>query len=245
MDSPSPKAVLNPKSPKRPRSRLSSLLPFKALRKSYDNTTPDEQSRPQTPSATSTISSNRPSLKKKVSGMFGKRNSSLGTDFMPGEYYTNGHEAGQTNTATETVEEDRSATPTPIENMPTMTKRKSGTFWRRKSSLGLGTALENETPGWSAAQKENSIDIDAAHANGNGNGAKRPVSSENEQNYRDGDGVVIPGIAQVNTEKSLPESPPLSPLVQRSDSPPPQLPEFVGGGGDLGCEEMFRDFGID
>ena len=60
------------------------------------------------------------------------------------------------------------------------------------------------------------------------------------------DGVNVP---MTGTDKQLPDIP-LSPVTNleeidftptRSYSPPPQLPELVGGGGGLGGEDLFKD----
>lgn len=111
--------------------------------------------------------------------------------------------------------EGRSSTPAlPGEEPLTPNKRKSATFWRRKSTQSLADALENQIPGR----------------------GKRPSAGDDvSRAHRDHDVAM----GDMDTEKMLPQA--HEAPITRSDSPPPQLPEFVGAGGGLGGEDLFRD----
>ena len=162
--------------------------------------------------------STRPSLRKKMSGTFWKRKSSLGASFAAGDQeHTNGHTGspatnGQAHTTIS--EESRPATPVLGDESPRMKKRRSGIFWRRKSNLTLAGTLNAEKQGWGSKQSESGI-----NENGNENAKIDTVQVERKL-----------------SEKHSPPPPP------RSYSPPPQLPEFIGGGGDLDLgEDFFKD----
>lgn len=212
----------NSKSPKRP-SSIRNFLSFKALRRSYDNTSPDASGyRPSSPSTESTTSSLRPSLNKKSSGSFWKRKSSMGMTFgKEGESGDGPTSPGLNNdTVLEEEGEGRSPTPGPGSDFPTMKKRKSGTFWRRKSSATLASTIDaNGDTG--VGQNSNAIGTTNGEQNGiNGRHAEDAVmrGQENE--------TPLSEIKMVPT---------------RSWSPPPQIPDFVGGGAGLGADDMFKD----
>ena len=129
--------------------------------------------------------------------------------------------------------EQRPMSPAPEENIQGVQKRKSGTFWRRKSSLNLSSAFaamngkENQPQnvgmngGSTVATANNTHEGPNGLTNGKHEG-EEDVADEDEE-----------------TEKSL--SVMEEPLPPRSYSPPPQLPMFVGGGGGLGGEDLFKD----
>ena len=204
-------------------SSMRNLLPFKMMRRSYESTSPDTSNfRPTTPGEESVTSSGRPSLRKKMSGSFWRRKSSLGTTFVPGqEGEGNGHAERQDDTI---MEDSRPATPALEDTPPPLKKRKSSTFWRRKSSLTLADTLNAEKQGWGSKPSESAV-------NGNGNGHGYGGTSQMERKVSD----------RLGRKSSEPQSP-HSPPPPRSYSPPPQLPEFVGGGEGLGLgEDFFRE----
>ena len=107
-------------------------------------------------------------------------------------------------------EEARSPTPGPGSDSPTVRRRKSGTFWKRRSSMSLATAF--------AANGG----TDTLH--GTMNGHKEDVTVDGQEN-----------------EQPLAISPISDLRLKRSWSPPPQIPAFIGGGGSLGGEDLFKD----
>lgn len=132
----------------------------------------------------------------------------------------------------ETVLEDegegRAPTPAPGSDFPTMKKRKSGTFWRRKSSWGMGTALGEDGTG--AGPNQSIIGATSPNTNGGhsvinrGRGEDVTINSQEDERS--------PSDAELET-----------PRVEsiRSASPPPQIPDFIGAGGGLGGEDLFKD----
>ena len=119
-------------------------------------------------------------------------------------------------------EEAKSPTPRPGSAFPTVGKRKSGTFWRRSSSLGLAAAFgANGSTGGGQNGATNGTMNGGHHGT---NGHKEDITVDEQEN-----------------EKPLPLSPTSDLEKQRSWSPPPQLPAFVGGGGSLGGDELFKD----
>lgn len=136
------------------------------------------------------------------------------------------------------AEEQRPLTPAPEDELQDAPRRKSGTFWRRKSSLSLGnaflgingkenqpqnTGLNGGSPGpmgGNAVEGQNSL------TNGR-HGAEEDTAEEDT------------AMEDLDTEKEWPELE--EPLPPRSYSPPPQLPEFVGGGVGLGGADLFKD----
>lgn len=218
------------KSPKRP-SSVRNFLSFKALRRSYDNASLNSQNdRPESAGGASMTSSLRPSLHKKRSGTFWRRKSSLGM------VYGEDTSASPTSTATRgesVVDEKRPLTPAPEDEIQSMPKRKSGTFWRRKSSLNLSNAF--------AAMNGKENQPQNAGSNGGSNGATGDNTNGEQNGLTNGkhEGEEDVTMEDLDTEQSLPESE--EPLPPRSYSPPPQLPMFVGGGGGLGGEDMFKD----
>ena len=146
----------------------------------------------------------------------------------------------------ETVKDEpsqlRSPTPGPGSEFPTIKKRKSGTFWRRRSSLGINAAMA----GPEDTETEQSAYPNAA-SNGTPatsmNGGQNRVSSRdqgglnNGQNAMNGKEDLDYVLEEQDEQKPLPD---IGMLPARSWSPPPQLPDFVGGGGGLG-EDLFKD----
>lgn len=103
--------------------------------------------------------------------------------------------------------------------------------------MGLATAFG---PNGSTKEGANGTMNGAANASTNGE------YSDSNGNHKD---MAVGGR---EIEKQLPDLPlsPLSPASQtnfeeemlpRSYSPPPQLPEFVGAGGGLGGDDLFKD----
>ena len=221
-DTPSP----NSKSPRRPSVR--NLLSFKALRRSYDNVSLG--SRPASAGGQSLTASLPPTLNKKRSGTFWRRKSSLGMNF--------GEDTPSSPTSTvprdeSVAEEQRPMTSAPEEDNPRAQRRKSGTFWRRKSSLNLNTAFAamngKENQPQNGGLNGGTTAINSDHANEGQNGMLNGNHEKEEETTME----------DAETENSLPEID--EPLPPRTYSPPPQLPEFVGGGGGLGGEDMFKD----
>ena len=121
------------------------------------------------------------------------------------------------------VEEDaRSPTPGPGSDFPIVGKRKSGTFWRRRSSMGLATAFGANGSTGGGQNGATSGTMNGGHNEMNGH--KEDITVDGQEN-----------------EKPLPLSPTSDLERQRSWSPPPQLPAFIGGGGSLGGEDLFKD----
>ena len=221
------------KSPKRP-SSVRNLLSFKALRRSSNHTSPDTHGmRPTSPSAESTLSSSQPSLNKKRSGSFWRRKSSLGMTF--GREGENEDGLSSPGISSEPVLEEESSVispmPGPGSDFPTMKKRKSGTFWRRKSSLGMASAMgaSGEPEGRPSESMNGVSNGRQSVTNGrhsNVSGQQNGVNGSHEESSMNG---------HPETEKPLPVAP------TRSWSPPPQLPAFIGGGGGFGGDDLFKD----
>lgn len=189
-----------------------------------------------------------------MSGSFWKRKSSLGqSSFQPGEDGQIQHESHGTNGVEDDTihEESRPTTPALVEDSPPRS-RKSGTFWRRKSSLTLGQTMEAAKQGWGVENK-NGVEGappgtravsgpaafgSSANGNGNGNGsgtANRLAGMQRINTKHSGQQRAEP-LSPVETETMSPTTT-ISPV--RTYSPPPQLPEFVGGGGGLGLDDDF------
>ena len=137
-------------------------------------------------------------------------------------------------TGVETVMEEaqvRSPTPGPGSDFPLVQKRKSGTFWRRKSSLSLASGFNGNTE---SEVRQNGGIVGTTNGIHNAiNGG--PNGTEREQHGMNGDHRDII-MEEADTDKPLPALN-LSPI--RSKSPPPQLPAFVGGGEGFG--DLFKD----
>ena len=236
-DTPSPaQEPQNMSSPSTPESspaskaskRLSSmrnLLPFKVMRRSSEPNSPDSSSfRPTTPGQESIASSGRSSLRKKRSGSFWKRKSSLSNTFTPGQEGSEGSgHATRNGVDDDTIMEDsRPATPVLVEDTPTpLKKRQSSSHWRRKSSFTSADSVNGEKHGWGGqSSTEGRVAV-----NGNGTARKEPMQMERK-------------LSDQVEKMSEPESP-QSPPPMRSRSPPPQIPEFIGAGGGLGLGEDF------
>jgi hypothetical protein len=162
-------------------------------------------------------------LNKKRSGSFWRRKSSMGMSFIAGEDTGSRPSTPRPSGQTTLDEGDsaRSPTPGPGSDLPTISKRQSGTFWRRRSSMGLATAF-GANGGTGVAQN--------GSANG-GSVARNGINGHSEN-------VKLNGIGGQENEKPLPE---LNLVPSRTYSPPPQLPEFIGAGTGLGGEDLFKD----
>lgn len=209
--------------------------------------------RPTTPGADSIASSaGRPSLRKKMSGSFWKRKSSLGqTSFVPGDDGQIRHETHGTNGVEDDtiLEDSRPTTPALIEESPPRS-RKSGTFWRRKSSLTLGQTMEAAKQGWGGENKNTAEGVrpgtravsgpaafgSTVNGNGNGSGTANRLTGMQRINTKQSEQQRAEDLSPVDTETMTPTTT-ISPV--RTYSPPPQLPEFVGGGGGLGLDDDF------
>ena len=159
--------------------------------------------------------------------------------------------------------------PAPEEDMPRVQKRKSGTFWRRKSSLNLAGAFsgmngkQNQPQNVENMNGGSTVATDA-NTNGGQNGmtngkhkAEEDVTmedvdrersqtersqtekSQTERSQTERSQTERSQTERSQTERSLSEFD--EPLPRRSWSPPPQLPAFVGGGGGIGGEDLFKD----
>lgn len=126
--------------------------------------------------------------------------------------------------------EEEAKTPTPgsASDFPTVGKRKSGTFWKRSSSLGLATAF-------------GANGVTGGGQNGATNGSMNGGHTEMNGHKEDIKDIKDFTVDEQENEKPLPLSPTSDLEKQRSWSPPPQLPAFIGGGGSLGGEDLFKD----
>lgn len=119
------------------------------------------------------------------------------------------------------TEEDRSSTPITAADSSDLPKpRKSGTFWRRRSSLNL---TDGEKPGWTAGIRKASMDLNGATT------GKEPTSHRYNTPTT---GFEEGPIAANSMEVPI--------VLRRSHSPPPQLPPLAGEGSGLG--DLFKDF---
>ena len=132
------------------------------------------------------------------------------------------------------IEEERPMSPAPEENIQRGQKRKSLNIWRRKSSLTLNNAFA-EMNGKENQPQNTGLNGGTIVATGGENGNEGQNGLTNGKHKR-GENVMM---EDADTEKSLRESE--EPPPRKSWSPPPQLPMFVGGGGGLGGEDMFKD----
>ena len=248
-------------------SSFRNFLPFKALRRSYGNSSPDSSPksngarpstsmsfRPTTPGADSMISGEqKPRLRHKLSGTFWKRKSSGGTigfgsgdsDASTVEHTTstngngsahttspdspraNGYGTNTTNNRGILHKEEgeganaRPGTPVLEDDSSVLPKtRKSGTFWRRKSSLSLATALDGEKTEWGTGSRKPSVEV-------NGQGTASDVN---------GHGIIRTGSEEGESFGNTMEVPI---VLRKSPTPPPQLPPFIGGGGGFG--DLFKN----
>ena len=164
-----------------------------------------------------------------MSGSFWKRKSSLSHSFTPGQEGSEGNGHATKNSADDDtiMEDSRPTTPVLAEDSPLpIKKRKSGTFWGRKSSLTLADAMNAEKQDWGRKSSTEVRDV----VNGNGTMRGEPTRIDRKLSDR---------LGRKTSESDSPQSPP----PRRSYSPPPQLPEFIGAGGGLGLgEDFFKDF---
>ena len=255
-------------------SSFRNFLPFKALRRSYGNSSTESSPqsnpgrpstsmsfRPTTPGADSMVSGDpQPTLKHKASASFWRRKSSLGmlgfgsntqqeqtapntngdssmhttspvsarTNGLNGSILNDGstlHEDDGEDDIRGSTAHDRPETPRIDEESSGSPKhRKSGTFWRRTSSLTLNTAVGTEKGGWGLGGRKPSMDVNR--------GTQQQEKNEEEPSI----------ISPVTSEESRTATTMEVPIVLRkSPTPPPQLPPFVGGGGGLGLGDLFKD----
>ena len=131
------------------------------------------------------------------------------------------------------VEENRPQTAAPEDETLDVPKRKSGTFWRRKSSLNMsGYSTVNGKEDQPQNADSDGTWTGAAVGGDTGGGLTTMTNGRHE-------GEEDATMEDLGTEKPLPEI--VKPLSPRSFSPPPQLPMFVGGGEGLGGEDLFKD----
>ena len=123
--------------------------------------------------------------------------------------------------------------PAPEEDLQRAQRRKSGTFWKRKSSLNLNKAFAGMNGKENQPQNAGLNGGTAVAAGDNMSEGQNGMTNGKHEKEED-----VP-TEDADTEKSLSEIE--EPLPRRSWSPPPQLPMFVGGGGGLGGEELFKD----
>lgn len=132
------------------------------------------------------------------------------------------------------VEEERPQTAAPEDEIQDVPKRKSGTFWRRKSSLNMSGAFATINGKENQPQNAGSNGtLTGAAVGGDTGGGLNGMTNGRHEGEEDAT------MEDLDTEKPLPEI--VGPLSPRSYSPPPQLPVFVGGGGGLGGEDLFKD----
>ncbi len=163
-----------------------------------------------------------------MSGTFWKRKSSLlhfgGSD----ENAMTNEDDSVAASTNETLVDDqpmRSTTPMPGDEIQGIKKRKSGTFWKRKSNLSLFNAYNSGEQNGAAGT-----------TNGTNGSAKTNGYSNGHQDV---------DVAMGGTDDHTEHANGTSPLAfKRSASPPPQLPAFVGGGGGLGLgmDDIFKGF---
>ena len=194
------------------------------------------------------VSSARPSLTKKRSGTFWRRKSSLGMQFGRDSEDMGSTAASPGGLNGDTVMEEegdnRSTTPAPGSDMPTISKRKSGTFWKRRSSLSLATAFRAASGTGAGDQNENKRMSALNGLNSEQTGSPSNVPRTNGVNGINGHDAVRDEEPTTNGHRSSENDrrlPSLNLTSTRSYSPPPQLPAFVGGGGGLGGEDIFKD----
>lgn len=102
-------------------------------------------------------------------------------------------------------------------------QRKSGTFWRRTSSLTLDATVGMEKAGWAfGGARKASLDVNGSAPRQELNNAHTHVES---------------AASSPQDESTTIMEVPI--VLRRSHSPPPQLPAFVGGGAGLG--DLFKD----
>jgi len=123
--------------------------------------------------------------------------------------------------------EERSPTPTPGGDFPAMKKRKSGTFWRRKSSLGMDAALgEKGSP--RTGQNQNTVGVLGSETNGGHSVMDRSRGEDVAMNGQEnGDSHTQHDMSKIESTRSI--------------SPPPQIPLLIEGGGGFGGEDLFKD----
>ncbi|KAL9046851.1 MAG: hypothetical protein Q9214_000429 [Letrouitia sp. 1 TL-2023] len=244
-----PLSAAERKSPRRPGSSIFRLLPFKRTFNDRASSSAESFStrgaRPQTPGAdTSSIVPSLAdsgtggvptgSLSKKKSGTFwGRRKSSLslvvGVDEMgqmvqqpqqqPQQHQgEGGRRVASSGSGLGDHEEGE-------EFPPRLKKKKSGTFWRRRGSMGFDTLANQQQARQSQDQSTKNMQMLMPGSTNGGLGG-----------YQKGAGI--------DTEMGQVAAPDSIPLKSRS--PPPQLPEVehvLNGGGLMGGEDWFAHIG--
>lgn len=186
-------------------------------------------------------STNQSSLRKKMSGSFWRRKSGAlgvgGGGGDDGASMDTNRDGSVATSGNETLVGDggRSATPVPGEDeaggVLKVTKRKSGTFWRRRSSADLLDQYSGTNGAGHDVPAAKTNGYSDGQTNGHGIGDEDVVmgGTDEHMGYENGDAN---GVTSANV------------LTRpRSISPPPQLPEIIGSGGGLGLEpeNMFQD----
>ena len=134
------------------------------------------------------------------------------------------------------VEEERPMSPTPEENIQPLQKRKSMQIWKRKSSQALSSAFAAMNGKENQPQPQNAVMNGGTTTAVTGSGMNGTQNGMTNGKHEGEDDVIT---EDADAEQSLQESEEAPP--RRSWSPPPQLPEFVGGGGGLGGADLFKD----
>ncbi|KAI4213168.1 MAG: hypothetical protein LQ351_004114 [Letrouitia transgressa] len=243
-----PLSAAEKKSPKRPGSSIFRLLPFKRTFNDRASSSAGSVStrgpRPQTPGAdTSSIVPSLAdsgtggvpagSLSKKKSGTFwGRRKSSLslvvGVDEMGQMVQQPEYQQHQQEEVGRRVASSGSGLGDQDEGEefpPRLKKKKSGTFWRRRGSMGFDTLANQQQARQIQDQSTKNMQIQIPESM---NGQLRGYQNA----------------AGVDTEMGQVASPDSVPLRPRS--PPPQLPEVeyvLNGGGLMGEEDWFAHIG--
>lgn len=211
--------------------------------------------RPTTPGTDSFDTDNtKPSLRHKVGAAFWNRKSSNPTSEAYGEAIQNpmngngfAHAGSPTSPRTnnlrnsvenqngalqeanahyraEVCHNERSESPAPDRDTLDMSKnRKSGTVWRRASGQNLWN--EERMP-WTNSMRKASLDrVDRRRTE--------------EEQTRSGADQSSEGVTNIDGEPTSASTMEVPIVLQRSYSPPPQLPLLVGGGGGMG--DIFKD----
>ncbi|MCJ1429160.1 hypothetical protein MMC29_007073, partial [Sticta canariensis] len=236
----------NSRSPKRPGS-LRQLLSFKNSSRSVSglidpasqyvvNSPHTDKLRPASPGASSLASSLRSNLGRRKSGSFWtRRKSSLGmySDGTTTSQVQNAGGAGGASNGHDIVHQDDGELKTSGRNVgsgeyepPTLRKRKSVTFWKRKSSMGM-----NGENVYHVQKAVNEI----GNVMGNGNEGFAAEKHELHDDYDDDEDDEDEDDDVLEIEREDP----------RPRSPPPIIPEIDGirDGGYIGGEELFKHIG--
>ena len=127
--------------------------------------------------------------------------------------------------------------PTPEENIQPLQKRKSMQIWKRKSSQALSNASTAMNGKENEPQPQNVVVNGGTKTVIVGSGMNGAQNGMTNGKHEKDDDVTT---EDADGERSLADESEEA-LPRRSWSPPPQLPEFIGGGGGLGGEDLFKD----